>query len=151
VFVGMLKNGFNLNKMLATSAIEEGKRAPEDLAKALRDAVPLRNTPPLAKPEDVLSDTVVHFQDIRRAVGEPGSIPEERLRLVLDRMAATGSIMGNKKRIAGLRLSATDIDWTHGTGPEVRGTGEALLMALCGRSSAIDDLTGEGVTTLRSR
>ncbi len=33
---GMLKHGFNMNKMLASMAIEEGKRTPEDLSKAVR-------------------------------------------------------------------------------------------------------------------
>ena len=107
--------------------------------------------PPGTKPEDVLSDTVIHTQDIRRALGEPGAVPEDRLIVVLDRMKNTGTILGNKKRIAGLKLVATDSSWTTGDGPEVRGTGEALLMAMCGRKGAIDDLTGEGVGTLRSR
>ena len=71
--------------------------------------------------------------------------------VVLDRMKNTGTIMGNKKRIAGVKLVASDSDWTTGDGPEVRGTGEALLMAMCGRKAAVDDLTGEGVATLRSR
>ena len=94
---------------------------------------------------------MIHTQDIRRALGAPGTVPEERVRAALDRMKTTGSILGNKKRVAGLRLVATDMEWTHGDGPAVRGTGEALLMAMCGRKSALDDLTGDGVATLRSR
>ena len=148
---GMLKSGFNMNKMLATMGIEEGKRSPEELLKATREAVALRNTPPMTKPEDVLSDSVIHTQDIRRALGAPGTVPEERMRATLDRMKNTGSIIGNKKWVAGLKLVATDMDWTHGDGAEVRGTGEALLMAMCGRKSALDDLAGDGVATLRSR
>ena len=66
-------------------------------------------------------------------------------------MKAQGPVLGNKKRVAGLKLAATDIDWTFGDGPEVRGTGEALLLAICGRKAALDDLEGEGVATLRSR
>ena len=148
---GMLRSGFNPNKMLAATAIEEGKHSPEALLKAMREAVPMRNTPPMTKPEDVLADSVIHTQDIRRALGAPGTVPEERVRAALDRMKNTGTILGNKKRIAGLKLVATDIDWTHGDGAEVRGPGEALLMAMCGRKSALDDLSGDGVATLRSR
>ena len=58
---------------------------------------------------------------------------------------------GIKQRIAGLRLVATDIEWEHGEGPEVRGTGEALLMTVCGRARLLDELTGEGVARLRAR
>ena len=58
-----------------------------------------------------------------------------------------------KKRIAGLRLRATDIDWTHGTAgdPEVTGPAEALIMAMGGRPTVVAELTGEGVATLSSR
>ena len=147
----LARNGFNLNKMLAAGAIEVGQRSPEDLSKAMREAVSLRNSPPMTKPEDTLSDTVIHTQDIRRALGDPGSVPQDRLIVALDRMKNTGTILGIKKRIAGLKLVATDTDWTTGEGPEVSGTGEALLMAMCGRKTAIADLTGEGVSTLRDR
>ena len=148
---GMLKSGFNLNKMLAATAIEEGKSSPQELLNAMREAVSMRNTPPMTKPEDVLADTVIHTQDIRRALDAPGIVPVERVRAALDRTKNVGSILGNKKRVAGLKLVATDMDWTHGEGPEVRGAGEALLMAMCGRKAAYDDLTGEGVATLKQR
>jgi hypothetical protein len=53
------------------------------------------------------------------------------------------------------RLVATDIDWTRGSGPEVRGPIGALLLLLTGRPEAARDRaerTGEpwtGVTTPR--
>jgi hypothetical protein len=55
---------------------------------------------------------------------------------------------GNAK---GLRLVATDVDWTAGDGPEVTGPGEAILMAAAGRTDALDDLSGDGLATLRNR
>jgi hypothetical protein len=48
----------------------------------------------------------------------------------------------------GVRLVATDLDWSHGNGPEVRGSGEALLMAMAGRPAALDDLDGPGKAKL---
>ena len=39
----------------------------------------------------------------------------------------------------------------HGTGPEVSGPILSLVMAMTGRKAAGDDLTGNGVATLRSR
>jgi hypothetical protein len=65
-------------------------------------------------------------------------------------MKKVGPIFGNRKGVAGLKLVAADSDWTTGEGPEVRGTGEALLMAMAGGNVAIDDLTGV-VATLRAR
>lgn len=59
--------------------------------------------------------------------------------------------LGARRRIRGLRLRATDIDWTHGHGPEVTGPGEALLMAMSGRPTALADLDGPGLATLAER
>lgn len=57
----------------------------------------------------------------------------------------------SRKRADGLRLAATDVEWSHGEGPEVHGTGEAILLALTGRPVVLDELTGDGVATLRAR
>jgi hypothetical protein len=46
---------------------------------------------------------------------------------------------------------ATDLDWSHGSGPEVRGSGEALLMAMAGRRAALDDLDGPGKAKFAQR
>jgi hypothetical protein len=51
----------------------------------------------------------------------------------------------------GLRLEATDGPFTIGDGPLVRGTTEALVMVLAGRSAYLDDLSGDGVATIRGR
>ena len=55
------------------------------------------------------------------------------------------------KRIAGLRLQATDADWSTGDGPVVEGDTEHLLAAMTGRRQALASLTGEGVTVLQGR
>ena len=54
-------------------------------------------------------------------------------------------------RARGLALVAEDVGWRHGDGPEVRGAGEAVLLAMCGRAAAVPELSGEGVATLRDR
>jgi hypothetical protein len=60
-------------------------------------------------------------------------------------------VIGAKRRIAELHLRATDTNWAHGDGPEVAGPIVSLILAMTGRKDALDDLTGEGVTMLRSR
>lgn len=97
-----------------------------------------------------LADCMIHQQDIRRALKLPRNIPDERLRIVLD-FALIAPPLPAKTNRRGLRLTATDLDWSVGAGPEVIGPGEALLMAAAGRADALDDLTGPGVTTLRQR
>jgi hypothetical protein len=54
-----------------------------------------------------------------------------------------------RRRLRGLRLSATDVEWTAGDGVEVRGPVQALLLLLTGRTGpALPQLTGPGVQRL---
>lgn len=102
-------------------------------------------------PKLTLLDRLVHHQDIRRALGKPRSIPVDRLRAVLDATPKLGSVFGARKRTKGLHFVATDLDWSWGDGPEVRGPGEALLMAMLGRHDALKDLDGLGLETFSAR
>jgi uncharacterized protein (TIGR03083 family) len=97
-----------------------------------------------------LVDGTIHHQDIRRALGRPRDVPRERLGRILPLVPANPRL-GAWRRIRGLRLSATDLDWTHGKGSEVTGTGEALLLAMAGRSSVLTELDGPGQAILAGR
>jgi uncharacterized protein (TIGR03083 family) len=97
-----------------------------------------------------LIDGTVHHQDIRRSLGHPRDVPTERLERILP-LVPSNPRLGAGKRIKGLRLRATDVAWQHGNGPEVVGTGEALLMAMTGRQTALAELTGPGLATLEQR
>lgn len=150
--VAVVKAGFRINVMLDREARRVGASDIEELKRRLREAIPNRSTPPGAKPLDVLVDTVVHTEDIRRPLGLMSPIPEETLRAVADKLKDQGaSYLPGKKRIDGLHLEATDIDWSTGSGADVRGPAEALVLAMSGRKVALADLTGEGVDTLASR
>ena len=102
-----------------------------------------------------LSELVIHQQDVRRPLGLERKIPADRLAVVLDfgvSLAAVTFLMAfSRKRAKGLRLVAPDINWSVGLGPEVRGPGEAILMALNGRAAALSDLEGDGVPVLAGR
>ena len=97
-----------------------------------------------------LVDGTIHHQDIRRALGQPRIIPADRLSRVLG-LVPGNPRLGAGRRIRGLRLRATDIDWKHGSGPEISGPGEALLMAMAGRPAAVAELAGAGLGTLATR
>jgi uncharacterized protein (TIGR03083 family) len=97
-----------------------------------------------------LVDGTIHHQDIRRALGQPRVIPADRLLRVLG-LVPGNPRLGAGRRIRGLHLRATDIDWEHGRGPEISGCGEALLMAMSGRPAAVADLDGPGQATLAAR
>jgi uncharacterized protein (TIGR03083 family) len=150
----LFKYGFRLGPMLEKTAIEAGSVPTPQLAAEIRATIGTRKTPPGVKPAGVLTDNVVHQQDVRRVVGVPRTIATDRLRIALDETKnASMSVLPGKKRIAGLHLRATDMDWETGDAgtPEITGTGEALLLAIAGRGVALGDLSGTGVETLRSR
>jgi uncharacterized protein (TIGR03083 family) len=97
-----------------------------------------------------LTDNMIHQQDIRRALDIPRTIPAERLLTALEFSLYAPTIRG-AWRARGVRLVASDSDWSHGKGAEVRGPGEALLMAMAGRSDALKDLSGAGLDKLARR
>lgn len=97
-----------------------------------------------------LVDALVHHQDIRRPLGMPRRIPEERLRYALP-FAVTAPPLRGFWHARRVRLVATDVGWARGKGPEARGTGEAVLMVLAGRAGVAEDLTGPGADILRRR
>jgi hypothetical protein len=69
----------------------------------------------------------------------------------LNLYAHSNAIIGGKRRVTGLTLTATDTDFSTGSGPTVQGSALALLLAASGRKSALDELTGPGVDELRKR
>ena len=78
-----------------------------------------------------LVETLIHHQDIRRALARPRPAPAERLLPAL-RVALIAPDIGGLWRIRGVRMVATDLRFSAGAGPEVRGAAEALLMAMAG-------------------
>ena len=97
-----------------------------------------------------LLDATIHHQDIRRPLGMPRQIPAERLRWVLADSVRSPELPG--WRLArGVRLAPTDLDWSHGSGPEVFGPAEAVLMAIVGRPSALGELAGPGQPVVAGR
>ena len=109
-----------------------------------------RGLPAAFKGGIALTDGMIHQQDIRRPLGLPRAIPPDRLRATLDFAKTTPAIRGFWHR-RGLRMVAEDVDWSVGSGPEVRGAGEAILLAIAGRNASVDELSGPGVAALRPR
>ena len=89
----------------------------------------------------VLADTLIHHQDLRRPLGVPRAVPGERLLVALP-LALLAPVVGGAWHVRGVRLVATDLDWSWGVGPEARGPGEALLMAEQARAGQEDSRPG---------
>jgi hypothetical protein len=99
----------------------------------------------------MLTDLVCHSGDIRRPIGLTRIVPEATLVAVADTVKRVAFPLQTKKRIAGLRMSATDSDWTAGDGPDVEGPLASLIFVMAGRKAPLDDLSGEGKHTLEAR
>jgi hypothetical protein len=157
--IGMLAGyRFNVPKGFTEAAVAYGSEHAPAQIMAVFDAIPnervRKGISRLIKPQESLVDHIVHQQDMRRPLRLPRQVPEERLLAALGVVTVypgVGGVVGAKKRSGGLRLVATDVDWSHGEGSDVRGTGEAILLALTGRPVVLDELTGDGVATLRDR
>jgi len=150
-FLGkIITSGFSLNKVQAKDITTEKGASPAETLARFKAQVTSSKHPP--GPTDTwLGEVIVHSEDIRRPLGIKHEYPAAAALRVADFYKGSNLVIGAKKRVAGLKLRATDADWSHGDGPEVSGPIVSLVMAMCGRTAAIDDLSGEGVATLRSR
>ena len=149
-FPKLVGSGFSLSRLQSKDIVREKGSSPSDTLGAFESVLTSEKHPP-GPPETMLGETIVHSEDVRRALGIPHDYPTEALVAVADFYKGSNLILGTKTRIAGLSLRATDTTWSHGAGPEVAGPMLSLVMAMTGRKPAIDDLSGEGVATLRSR
>ncbi len=144
------RSGFSLARSNQIGVEHSRRLSTEQLVERLRTHAVPRGVTAMFGSAIALTDGMVHHQDIRRALGHPRTVPEERLVAALNFVPRARALPA-PKNIRGLRLVATDVDWTHGTGLEVNGPGEALLVALAGRPQALADLNGPGLATLAKR
>jgi uncharacterized protein (TIGR03083 family) len=98
-----------------------------------------------------LGEVVVHAEDVRRPLGLVRTPPVATTTEVARFFAARDFTVNSKRLVAGLRLEATDGPFATGGGPLVTGPTLALVMAMAGRVTHLDDLDGPGVATLRKR
>jgi uncharacterized protein (TIGR03083 family) len=144
------RSGFSLDRSNA-ALVERGRRlGTDELVARLRAHADPRGVTAMFGSAIALTDGVIHHQDIRRALGHPRTVPPERLLAAL-RFLPRARVLPAPENLRGLRVVATDLDWEHGSGPEVRGPGEALLVALAGRRQALAELDGPGLETLATR
>lgn len=143
--------GFNFDRYNQRGVRAERRADPADTLAAFREAGALTATPP-APLASRLVEVFVHGEDIRRPLGIKGAYPVEGLALAIRHQAGVGAGLGGAKQLVeGLRVRATDTDLDLGEGPAVEGPAISVLLVLCGRGVALDELSGPGVETLAGR
>jgi len=149
-FAGMIGSGFRFNAMAAKDVARETQGGPAETLARFREVLDRTSSPPGPKTTWV-GEVVVHGEDIRRPLGIRHTYPADALTSVADFYKGSNLLIGAKNRVAGLTLQATDADWSTGSGPSVTGPMLSLVMAMVGRKPALDDLSGDGLATLRER
>ena len=152
VFWNFLKSGFNLDRFSAGMVKRiTSENSTDQIVDTMRATAGSTSTPPGLKPIGVLAEVLVHSGDISEGVGKPLAFPTEHYVAGMEYLKDVQPALGCKKRIADLHLQATDAEWSHGEGPTVEGPAQYLTLAMTGRKAALDQLSGDGVETLRSR
>jgi uncharacterized protein (TIGR03083 family) len=149
-FVHLAQARFRFHDMSDQLIAAEATAVPADGLTEFRKHLGDTTHPPGPVPA-MLGEAVVHGEDIRRPLGIKRDYPPEAVTRAANFLKGSNLLIGSKRRIAGLGLRANDLEWATGSGPEVTGPALSLLMAMTGRAAALDDLSGEGVVTLRSR
>ncbi|HEY7927413.1 MAG TPA: maleylpyruvate isomerase family mycothiol-dependent enzyme [Candidatus Dormibacteraeota bacterium] len=149
-FGKFMASGFRFDAMSAKDvAAERGSSGADALARftAMLDAT----THPPGPVEAMVGEAVVHSEDIRRPLGIHHRYSDEALTRTADFYRSSNLLIGAKRRADGLTLRADDVAWTAGSGPEVIGPLASIILAITGRRVGLDDLSGDGLATLRGR
>jgi hypothetical protein len=92
---------------------------------------------PLGGQIGALTHVVVHGLDVTVPLGLPSTAPVSGVLAVLDSLAG-GVHCYFGTSIAGMRLEATDLDWSYGAGAVLRAPANDLVLALTGRRATIE-------------
>lgn len=143
----LLRGGFRPDRSVSKAALRLGDVPVPELAHRLRTAPGGVRLP--GSPEAMgLVDLLVHSADAFRPVGLETEAPASDVGPALDALWKTGRVVVHAVPQAGRRLVATDIDWSRGEGPEVRGRGIDLLLFVANRRQVLPFLEGPGVAGL---
>ena len=147
---GVIRCRFDFDRQVAMRLAEQLGADPAETLDRFRRVVTSTTKPPLPVIA-MLGETVVHGEDIRRPLGLRRAYPVATLTALADYYRGSDQVVVARSRVADLHLVAGDSSFTAGTGPSVSGRTLALIMAMTGRAAYCDELTGDGVETLRRR
>ena len=130
-----------------------GQAPSGNIVEVLRRNCDNRFTPPGLGPRAPLTDIIVHGLDISVPIHRVIAVPCEASNAALDFLMTprAGRAFVTRAHLTGLRFESTAGSWSAGNGPVVAGPSASLLLAITGRRSGLDAMTGDGADELRSR
>ncbi len=140
--LGMIKARGNFNRMADRQARADTARLSDaELLASLRNNLAHPWQPPGGGAAGALSHDVIHGLDISVGLGLQRRVPPERVGVVLAGLRDKNlNFFGTD--LSGVRLEATDLDWTFGEGAPLRGAAQDLLLVVCGRRLPAGRLDG---------
>ena len=133
----------SFNRMIRDTALRAAGEEPAVYADRLRAMVGSRRKAPGVSRLEPLTDALVHGQDMAVPLGIDRPVPADAAAVSAQRCYDMSFPFGARKRLRGLRLVATDADWSVGEGRVVEGPVRALLLLVTGRTTAaLPALTG---------
>ena len=134
---------FDFTRLSNEVASRDASLPADELVAGLRSDVMRHWTPPGGGYHGALNHVVIHGLDVTVPLGASCRSPDETIRVVLDDLTAGGGHAHFGIVIDNRRLDASDLDWSHGSGPVLRGAAADLALALCGRTVPAGRLEGE--------
>jgi uncharacterized protein (TIGR03083 family) len=149
LFMQGLRVRGNFHRLNTAMSVRRAARPTGQLVADLREHAGSRKVPAVSNHRNVLFDVLVHGQDIAVPLGLDLPMPADGAGEGATRVWTMGWPFWAKRRLRGLRLTATDLDWAVGSGPDVTGSIRALLLLLTGRTTtAAPFLSGPGAALL---
>jgi uncharacterized protein (TIGR03083 family) len=146
-----IKAGGNFHRLNTAMSVRRAGRPTAQLVDDLRQHAGSRKIPAVSNQQNLLFDVLVHGQDIAIPLRLDLPVPADAAGGGATRVWMMGWPFWAKRRLRGLRLTATDLDWTVGSGADVHGPIRAILLLLTGRTTtAAPLLSGPGTALLAS-
>jgi len=134
---------FDFGRLSNEIADRDARLPASELVANLRSEVMARWTPPGGGYHGALNHVVIHGLDITVPLGVPRRSPDDTIRTILDDLTQGGVHENFGTNIEGRSLQATDLDWSYGAGPPLRGKAEDLALVVCGRTLPAGRMDGE--------
>lgn len=148
----LVRSRGSFHRLNTLAARRRAQRPPRQIVADLRGHAGSRAVPVVSNYRNLLFDVMVHGQDIAIPLGLDLPVPPHAAAEGATRVWTMGWPFWAKRRLPGVRLTATDVDWSVGSGADVHGPIRALLLLLTGRTAtAVPMLAGDGTGHLAGR
>jgi uncharacterized protein (TIGR03083 family) len=148
----MVRAGGSLPRLIRTTAVRHAAVPTAQIVAEIRAMAGSRRRAVGVSHLEPLLDVLVHGQDIAVPLGRPRAMPIEAAATAATRVATMpwpmSATFPTRTLLRGLRLVATDAQWSAGDGETVEGPIQALLLLMTGRTAGQDQLSGPGARRL---